>query len=290
VSVPPIPPPDADSDFEEALRIAVEIGSAPNQAWAHYSFGMLHMVHGHFGRAIEEMQRGLHIASEIGHREYMVGARFALGILNVGLFAPDQALGQLEGALTLARELRSPIWTHVVSGGLSEAYLLLDDQKSAKACLEAAISQQTPMDSLGKRYCWVRRAELAIAQDDPALALDITERLITSAPGMSPGQVITFLWQLKGEALAAMGHTEEACSLLQAAKENTRRTEERFLLGRIHASLGQLHHIMNRHTQAEIEFSAARKLIQEFSATIPDETLKENFTQGVNGLLAKRPP
>ncbi len=287
-SVPVTPPPDAASDFMEALRIAGEIGSAPDQAWAHYSLGMLHTVHGHFGRALKEIQSGLRTASEIGHREYVVGARFALGIWYAELFAPDQARGQLEGALTMAGELRSPAWIHPVSGALAGAYLMLDDLKSAQTCLETVISPQTPMDTLGRRYCWVRRGELALSQDDPVLALDITDRLIASAPGMSPERVITFLWKLKAEALAANGRTENALSLLHSAIENAQTSGERFLLWRIHASLGGLYHTMGRKEAAEKEFLAARTLIDEFAATVPDKTLKDQFRKGALSLL--RPP
>jgi tetratricopeptide (TPR) repeat protein len=288
VSVPVTPPPDAALDFNEALRIAGEIGSAPDQAWVHYSLGMLHTVCGHFGRALKEMQSGLRISSEIGHREYIVGNRFALGVLYSELLAPDQARGQLEGALTLAGELRSPTWIHHVSGALAGACLMLDDLKSAQVCLETVISPQTPMDTLGRRYCWVRRAKLALSQDDPVLALDIADRLIATAPGMSPERVITFLWKLKAEALAANGRTENALSLLLSAIENAQAAGERFLLWRIHASLGGLYHTMGRQEAAENEFLAARTLIDELAATVPDETLKDKFRQGAYSIL--RPP
>jgi tetratricopeptide (TPR) repeat protein len=276
---------DATLDLNEALRIAREIDSAPDQAWAHLGLGMLHTVHGHFGCALQNMQNGLRIASEIGHREFVVGNGFGLGILYAELFAPDQARGQLEAALALAAELRSPALIHRASGALAGAYLMLDDLKSAQACLEKVISPQTPMDTGGKRYCWVRQAELALAQDDPALALNITERLIASAPGMSPGRVITFLWMLKAEASAAMGRTDEAESLLRAALENARAVGERFLLWRVHTSLGRLYRAMDRKREAEEAFSAARELVQELAATIPDEALKDNFLQGAVGAL-----
>jgi tetratricopeptide (TPR) repeat protein len=243
------------------------------------ALGLLHTVQGRFGRAMEVIQSGLRIASEIGHREWEVGNRFALGVLYAELLAPEEALQQLEGALTLARELRSQYWIHHVTGAIVGAYYLLDDLTTAQTCLETVLSLQTPMDTMGKRYCWARRAELALSQGDPALALDITDRLIASAPGMSPGRVITFLWKLKGEALATIGRTEEACSLLRAAIENARATEERFLLWRIHASLGRLYHTMNYQTEARKEFSAARELIQELAAAIPYKALEENFLQ-----------
>ena len=288
-SVPAIPPPDAALDFEEALRIAGEIDSAPDQAWAYYSLGMLHTVHGHFGHALEDIQSSLRIASRIGHREYVVGARFALGILYAELFAPDEARGQFEAALTLARELRSPTWIQAVVGALAGVYLMFDEKKSAQACLETAISAQTPLDTLGKRYCWVRWAELALIQDDPTLALDIADRLITSAPGISPGRVISYLWKLKAEALAALWHPVDACSLLQAAIENAEASGERYLLWRIHARLGQLCRTIGRQEAAEKEFSAARALIEESAATVPDETLKDRFRQGAYSIL-RTPP
>jgi tetratricopeptide (TPR) repeat protein len=288
-SVSPILPRDPTLDFHEALRIAREIDSASDEAWAFWSLGQLHTVHGHFGRALEEIPSGLFIASQIGHRQFVVTSRQALGILYVELFAPDQAQGQLEGALTMAGELHSSLVIHLVTGALAGAYYLRGDLTLAQSCLETVISPQTPMDTLGKRYCWARRAELALAQDDPALALDITERLIASAPGMSPGRVITFLWKLKGEACAAMGRTDQAESLLRAALENARAVGERFLLWRVHASLGRLYRAMDRKREAEEAFSAARELVQELAATIPDEALKDNFLQGALSTLGTPP-
>jgi DNA-binding SARP family transcriptional activator/Tfp pilus assembly protein PilF len=288
-SVPATPPPDAPSDFEEAIRIARELDSAADEAWAHWSLGLLQTVHGHFGQAHKDMKSGLHIASEIGHREFVVASQVDLGILFAELFAPDQARRQLEGSLTLAEELHSATMIHLVSGALAGACLVQDDLKSARACLETVILPETPMDTLGNRYCWVRRAELALAQDETALALDITDRLIESAPGMLPGRVITYLWKLKGEALAAMGHTDKACSLLQLAIENATMTGERFLLWRLHAILGRLYHTIGQQQAAEREYSKARSFIDELAATIPDETLQEGFLQSSYSFLHTQP-
>ena len=288
-SVPAIAPPDAPRDFEEAIRIAREVNSASDEAWAYWALGQLHTVQGRFGHAMEVIQSGLRIASEIGHREWEVGNRSALGLLYAELLAPEEALQQLEGALTLARELRSQTWIHRVTGALAGAHYLLDDLTGAQTCLETVLSLQTPMDTMGKRYCWARRAELALFQGDPALALAITDRLIASAPGMSLGRVITFLWKLKGEALAAMGRTEEACSLLRAAIENARATEERFLLWRIHASLGRLYRALGRQSEAEREFSTARELVEELAETLPNEELRGNFFQRAHNRLRSSP-
>jgi tetratricopeptide (TPR) repeat protein len=287
-SVPAIPRGDATSDLDEALRIAGEIGSAPDEAWACMALGELHLVRGRFGCALEILRTGLRIASEIGHREFILANRFALGMVYTELFALEEARGQLEEALAMARDLRSHVLAHSVSGALAGAWLMIGDLQSAQACVQPVISAHTPTDA-GKRYCWVRRAELALAQGDPAQALDITDDLISSAPGMSPGRVITYLWKLKGEALAAMGRTAEACSLLRAAIENARAAEERFLLWRVHASLGRLYSAVGCQRGAEEELATASELIEELAAAVPDEVLKGSFREGAYRTLRSPP-
>ncbi len=228
---------------------------------------------------MEVLQRGLRIASMIGHREHEVASRSGLGVLYAELLAPEKARWQLERALNLAGALRSQTWIHRITGSLAGAYILHGDLTGAQICLETAHSLQTPMDTMGSRYCWARRAELALAQGNLALALEITDRLIASAPGMSPGRVITFLWKLKGEALTGMGDLKKGGALLQAAVENAQATGERFLLWRIHASLGRLYRAMGRMSEAGRELSTARVLVEELAETMPDGALKNDFCQ-----------
>jgi tetratricopeptide (TPR) repeat protein len=218
-----------------------------------------------------------------------VGNQFALGVLYAELLAPEEALLQLKGALALVRELGSQAWLYLVVGALAGVYILLDDSTGAQTCLETVLSPQTPMDTASKRYCWARRAELALAQGDPVLALDITERLITSAPGMSPGQMITFLWKLKGEALSTLGQTEQAVSLLEAAIKNVQATGERFLLWRLHASLGRLYLARGRPSKAEEEFAITHKLVEKLADAAPEGELRDNFLQRAHDMVKLAP-
>ncbi len=287
--VPASAPPDALRDFEEAIRIAREIGSASDEAWAHWALGLLHIVQGRFGQALEVCEQGLEIARQIGHREWIVGNLCALGGLYLELVAPEEARRQFESALALAGELRSRYWIHHATGGLAATYGLLDDQTQAQVLLDLVLSAETPMDSVALRYCWARRAELALYQGDPALALDIVERLIGSASGMQAGRVITFLWKLKGEALAAMGQPDEACFLLRAAIENARATDERFLLWRLHATMGQLYRASGRQSEAEKEFSLAREFVEELADSIADGEVTDDFRQRAHERLKSSP-
>jgi len=281
----PALPSDARRDFEEARRITREIGAPADEAWALWSLGDLHLAQGQFGQALEAGQRSYDIATQIGHREWIVGSRCMLGLAYVELLAAERALQQLKLALPLAEELCSRHWVHKATATAAAAYGQLGDWAQAQACLETVLSAGMPMDTLQKRYCWVRRAEVALSQGEPALALDIVERLIASAPGLSPGGVITFLWKLKGEALAALGHRDEAVPLLCAALENARTTGDRLWLWHLHASLGHVYATMGQAAEAKAHFSTARLRIDELADTIRVQALRDGFLHGAHGLL-----
>jgi tetratricopeptide (TPR) repeat protein len=272
-------------DFEEAVRITREIGSPYGETWVLWSVGKLCRVQGRYGQALEAAHSGLDIATQIGHREGMAWSQCVLGILYAELLAPEKARLHLEAALTLADELRSQVLVYRATCALTAAYCLLDDLAQAQTCLETVFSAETPMDTLAKRYCWARRAELALRQGDPRLALDIVDRLIASAPGMSPGRVIAFLWKLKGEALSVTGQTEQARSLLQAAIENAQATGERFLLWRLHASLGRLYHSLGRQPEGGKELATARELLQELADTVPNGEVRDCFLRRAHNML-----
>jgi tetratricopeptide (TPR) repeat protein len=209
--------------------------------------------------------------------------------LYVELFAAEEARLQLRQALAEAEQLHSQHWIHHATAALSGACCLLHDLAQGQAWLDTLLSPETPMDSIRKRTCWARRAELALLQGQASMALEIAEHLIASAPGMSPGRVIPYLWQLKAQALAAMGQPEEASSLLQVALQHAQVLGARSLLWRLHANLGHVHSTAGQTAEAEAHFSTARLLVDELADTIRVQALKDGFLRGAHGLLRSPP-
>jgi tetratricopeptide (TPR) repeat protein len=286
-SISPAEPREPILDLNEALKIAIEIKSAPDQAWVYWASGQLHARYGQFGHALEELQNGIRIASEIEHREFIVTNRFGMGELYTEMLAPEKALVHLKESLSLAIELHSQIMVHDVTGALARTYIFLEDYKEAQTCLDAVLSPQTPMNTLGIRYCWTRQGELALAQGNPELALDIFDRLIASAPGIKPDDVISYLWMLKGKALTHLGLYNQATEYLMATIDNAKEKQgERILLWRAHASLGQLYLTMGQPAAAEKELFASKSIVEEIASTIPDELIKNNFLRGAYNILS----
>jgi adenylate cyclase len=287
--IPPARPVDALADLEEALGIARETNSPSAESWALWALALFHAGEGQYGRALEAVHGALSVATAIGHREWMAGSRSILGYLYVELFTAEEAQLQLRQALALAERLHSQHWIHHATAALAGACCLLNDLEQAQAWLDTLLSPGTPMDSIHKRSCWARRAELALLQGRASLALDIAERLIATAPGMSPGKVIPYLWRLKAEAQSATGQREEAASLLLAAVQHAQMPGSRFLLWRLHASLGHVHGTMGQEGEAEAHFLTARQLVAELADTIRVADLKDAFIGGAHRLLVSSP-
>lgn len=284
-SAPADQPPDALSDVHEALQIANKIGARAGEAWAFWCLGMLYLVNGDFGRAKKNLQTGLKISSEMKHHEYEAANLFGLGILHLQTRMPEKACEHLERALLLAQKLSSPAMTHTTSGSLAGAYLMLNNPNMARAQLGSVIANETPMDTWGKRYCWIRRAELAFAQGDPHSTLEIANRLIASMPGSSHDRVVTYLWKLEAEALLEIGASEEALILLQTALQNALASEEKFLLWQVHASLARAQKHLNNQIEYEREISMAREEIKELAGKLPEGIGKNAFIQRANDWL-----
>jgi len=281
----PSVPANGRLDLEEALQIARDTAAPSATAWALWSLSVWYTGQGEFGQALKTGHEAVAVASAVGHREWSVGTRSVLGTLYLELLAPEAARPYLQQAQALVQALRSQHWVHYIAAGLAATWWLLGEPAQALACLATVVSPELGMDSLHKRTCWGRRAELALCQGDPALALEITNRLILSVPGLSPGRVVSYLWELKGEALTALGRVEDAHAVLAAALENARASGERFHLWRIHASLGRLCAAANRPLEAGREFDVARELISDLATTVPGQGLREDFLQRARSMV-----
>jgi tetratricopeptide (TPR) repeat protein len=206
------------------------------------------------------------------------------------LLALPEARQHLERALALAQEIGSRHWIRVVTGFLARVYLLQQDQASAEAILNAALEPDAAMQTTGQRLVWAARADLALARSDPGMALDITERLISSATNLSDERVIPRLWKLRGEALAALGRIEEAEATLRAAQEAAQAQGQRPLLWRIYVALGKLYQTRARLEESEQAFSIAREVIEELAANLPDERVREHFLSQATAMLLRSFP
>lgn len=278
----PAAPGDALQDLNEALQIARQIHSPSAEAWALWALSLLTRALGRFGEALDCIRGSLEIASNIGHLEWVAGSHSILGELYTEMLAPEAAQPHLKQALTISQKLASQHWFHHACGASAASWYLLGDLERALACLAPVIKGSTAMDTIHKRMCWAKRAEIAICMGEPTLALDIVDRLIASIPDRITKRVPPLLWMLKGEALSALRREGDALPLLRVALDNTQAAGAQVLSWRVHASLGRLHAAAHQDEGAERHFAAARHIIDEIARTIPDEAQSKDFVLRAN--------
>ncbi len=284
------PPEEGERYATEAAALARAIDWPAGEAYAQLIRGSLLASFGRFGGGLAHAHTGLRIALEIDHQQWIIAGHSLLGQIYVLMLEPTLALHYLDAGLPLAKTLGSAWWTDSILAYQALAYLLQGQGKPAEAALQAAMPrEQEPRTLTQRRVVWVW-GELALAQGEPQVALQIAERLIASAPGEPRTQPIPRLLKLKGEALVALKRLSEAVEALEEAKRGALERREAPLLWQIDCSLGQAYRLLKRDQEANNAVAAAREEIELLAHAIDDAKLREHFLHTALAWLPQAQP
>jgi len=281
-------------DASESRRLSRQIDSLAGQAFAENTLAHTLLSFGEFGAALIHAQEANRIASEIEHQQWMVASTAALGHLYVLLLAPALAMSALEDGLSRAYALGSTFWIATLAAHLGRAYILNHDLPAAQAALQAAMPRDQHPRTMAERDIALVWGELVLAQGEAGLALQMAEHLLASAPGSVPGQSpqpIPHLLKLKGEALIALSHLDDAVEALEDARRGAVARNARPVLWTIHRSLGRAYRLLQRKDQARQEYAAGRRLIEELATTIDDASQRDQFERAaLDAFPREKPP
>jgi DNA-binding CsgD family transcriptional regulator/tetratricopeptide (TPR) repeat protein len=260
-------------EMEAGLSLMREVGSRPGQALATAWLGLVWATAGDYGRALDLATQAVTMAEEIGHRQFTAILHWAVGAIYLDILALAEAQAHLETSLAMAKESQAIHWVRTASGFLASTLISQNELTRAEAVLAGALRLDTPMQFNGQRHAWVALAELRLAQSRAEEALSIVEKLMATAPNVEARaeQAIPRLGLLRGQALAALGRTEEAEIILRAACETAMRYGARGVEWRVRAALGRL----LRGEEAE----AGKTLVEALAVSIADPALRENFVR-----------
>ncbi len=258
---------DGVADCARALKLAREIGWRSGEAYVLWGQGIALGSQGDYAAALRSCTAAVETADEIGHLQWACAARWAMGTTYLDLFALSLARTALERALELARDIGSLHWLRVTSGFLAFTLIAQNDLDRAETVLNRALPPDTPAQTLGQRVAWCACVELALARGDAGLALELLGRFSSTPAALRVAR-------LRGMVLAALGRTQEAESEFAIAAQIAARQGAKPALWRIHAARGALRH----GEEAEMEFSAARNLVQELANNVPAD-LRDQFLQ-----------
>jgi DNA-binding CsgD family transcriptional regulator len=267
---------------EEAIRSAQESGWRAGEAFAQFELAMSFGARGDYARALDLAHHAVATAEEIEHRQWIIGSHTVLGRLYLDLLALPQARRRLEFALDLARDLHSSNWTQIAGAMLAMTYLRQGELGLADAALATKLDLSDQPRWLSQRVGWSARAELALAQGDPALALRILDQLRATQPDGS--DTIPWLWKLRGEAEATQGRLDAAEATLREALAATAALGLRPILWRIHCTLAQVYWKQRRHDDARVQVAAADMIFTALADGVPDDSLRRTLLREARAL------
>jgi class 3 adenylate cyclase/tetratricopeptide (TPR) repeat protein len=269
-----------ECESAEALRLAREIEWADGEAFVEIISGFMLASFGQLSAGLAKEQQGLRIATKIEHQQWITGAHAHIAYIYLLMLAPEQALSHVDSGLVLAQQLGSAWWIAWLASHKALAYILQGQLPEAEAALQAVLPPtQLPRFWVERRLSRVW-AELALAQQQPAVALQRCEQLLQTAPqvpGVTDGQPIPLLLKCKGEALTALGHLDEAAQMLEEARRGAIVQQALPALWQIERALGQVYQRLQQEEHAQHAFTAARAAISELAQNIDEIPLHEQF-------------
>ena len=265
---------EAIENGNAALTLARAIGWRSGEIYALHCLSICLGPQGAIQSALELTQLSLEISEEIGHDQWLIGAHCDLGLLYLEVFALSQARQHLELAFKLAQEIGSAVWIGSVTGYLASVCILQGELPRAQALLDAQLTAETPAQTQMQRLCWCAYAELALARQEPDLALAVIDRLIASDPNLAPGVSVPRLSILRSEALSALQRLEQAESELQIGQAAALQQGALACEWRIHLALGRLYQAQAHRSKAQAEFEIVQTMLQALTASIQDQKLR----------------
>jgi DNA-binding CsgD family transcriptional regulator len=286
-----------------SVRIARDIGWRAGEAFLRFTAADCLVYRGEYDRAIPLVRESLALAEEIEHLQWTSGALRLLGALSLDLLAPNVAREHLESAHQIAQRLGSRVWIRWTAAPLAVARARTGDIPEAIEVLDRAArvsgagdvrphtNPADPAATLGERQLWIARAEIALIEQRPEIALPIVDARLSAERVADPDAPLGVprLSLVRGEALTALGRYDEAERALDSARSEALAQEARPALWRIEAAIGHVHRLERRRLEARRAFDTAREIADDLAAKVPDENLRREFRDGLDALIPSVP-
>jgi class 3 adenylate cyclase/tetratricopeptide (TPR) repeat protein len=264
---------------DEALRIAEEISWLPGQAFAHCQAAIARAAMGDYGGAILAGEKGLEIATSIGHAQWQTFAHYDLACIYMDLWVRQRAREHFEAARTLAASIGSQHWIHISNADYARCLIRFGELDAAEQVINERLRPDFPMISLGQRGTWLAQAELLLARGEIDAALDIIDRIGSSARqiGMQWADAIPYLALLRGHAQLRAGRLDGAAADFASSLEMSRRLELKPLIWTALAGDADRARAASRDDEARVRATEAMDIVEAIAATVTDAAVRHVF-------------
>ena len=286
-----------------SVQLAREIGWRAGEAFLRWIIADCFAGTGDYDRAIPLARESLAQAEELEHLQWTAGAHRTLGAAALDLLAPGVARDHLEAAYRIARRLGSRVWIRWTAASLVLARVRMSDLPGALGLWNSAMhiagddaprvgsDPASPTLTLGERHLWASRAELALVEGRPDLALDIVDARLAAERTANPESTLGVprLSLLRADALTTLERYDEAERTLDEARDEAEAQDARPVLWRVELAVGHVHRLQRRRLEARRAFDAARAMADALAALVPDDGWRTRFREKLDSAIPSTP-
>jgi tetratricopeptide (TPR) repeat protein/ABC-type cobalamin/Fe3+-siderophores transport system ATPase subunit len=269
----------------EAIELAREIEFRAGEAYALGNLGFIAAFKGDYGRALSVGKNALALAQEIEHRLWQASVEIILGFIYLELMVFTEACLHLERGHAIASETGARFFSTFAATLLASTFIQQGDlDKAAELLPEMPFKPVMAID-----HMWFKPAmELALARRDASRVLHIhdeSNNLVQVDWLGSMANVAGSFLHLRGRALLLLGRFDEAEAALNEVLELYRQQGVRTGLWRVYLTLGELFRAKAELARADAAFAQTRTIIEELTASLADDTLREAFRQQAMAMI-----
>lgn len=267
----------AQAASDEAYSISLRIGNLWGQSFSRMFIGFSYFDRGEVERALETMERSIADAERAGFMAPQVFLRGWLGMSHAYLGDVSEGIRLVRLSLERAAG-HLPTWSWSGRAFLAEIHARNGNAGEARRVLQEVITaEMTDAPTWSFVFFPITlvqaRVELGLGRPEPAA--DIARKLDDD---LESAGILLFrpeALHLVGEALTALGRTEEAIRALGQARDLALRLENRRMLWEIDLDLARL--LPEASPQRNDHLRSAREAVEFIAAHIGREPLKESF-------------
>jgi predicted ATPase/DNA-binding CsgD family transcriptional regulator len=269
----------------EAIEITRAIDWRAGEAYALVYLGSLLAFRGDYGQGFSATRDGLELAQAIDHRLWQAWGHIVLGLIYIETLALDEAYQHLQSGRAIATEVGSSFMIPFATGLLASTCIMQDRLDEAGKLLP----EHLPETTVVAEYPLLKAAvELALTRQDPSQALQLLDRLVLEGRMSRLGGLAYYsgsIFRLRAETLTQLGRLEEAEVDLQNALDLYQEQGVRMGFWHIQLSTGRLYQARGDLKRAGAAFTTARTVIDDLAATVPDDSLRENFRRRASDMI-----
>jgi len=279
-------------EYEQALQLqeqAITLGQAHNLGlvliWTIWMKGLTCGGKGAYDEAVVSLLEALKLSEQLGDTFFRCRTLNTLGWLYGEIYNLEQAISYNREAAEASYTIGEPELIRYAEINLANNYLVMGDLERAQHYLDQMSHAMQQPETWGDewmkwryaQYLYHSSGELWLTKGSAGQALEYAEACLKLAEPTKSRKNLVKGWRLKGQALLAQGHGDQAAEALSRALRLAQEIGNPPQLWKTFAALGALYEWQRDTRQARTAYRSAWEVINGVAEGLRDHDLKRTF-------------